>query len=82
MPRKCRSSEIYLPHNSINTTLQGEQHQDQNIEYWILNDPMDEDDVIDTTDEDEINRLIQHTFSPLDKDNFHYIHDVPLLKNS
>ena len=43
---------------------------------------MDEDDVIDTNDEDEINRLIQGTFSPLDEDNLHDIHDVPLLEKS
>ena len=40
---------------------------------------MDEDDVMDTNDKDEINRLIQDTFSPLDEDNLHDIHDVPLL---
>ena len=43
---------------------------------------MDEDDVIDTNDEDEINRFIQDTFAPLDEENLHDIHDVPLLKNS
>ena len=43
---------------------------------------MDEDDVIDTTDEDEINILIQDTFYPLDEENLHDIHDVPLLKKS
>ena len=42
----------YLPHNSRNTTLQGEQHGDQNIEDQVLNDPMDKYDVIDTNDED------------------------------
>ena len=56
MPPKCRSSESYLPHNSRNTTLQGEEHGDQNIEDRILNDHMDEDDVIDTKHKDEINR--------------------------
>ena len=40
---------------------------------------MDEDDVIDTNGEDEINRLLQDTFAPLDKDNLHDFHDVPLL---
>ena len=51
--------ESYFPHNySRNTTLQDEEHGDHNIEYWVLNDPMDEDDVINTNDEDEINRLI------------------------
>ena len=43
---------------------------------------MDEDDVIDTNDEYEINRLIQDTFSPLDEDNLHDIHGVPLLEKS
>ena len=47
IPPKCRPLESYLPHNySRNTTLQGEEHGDHNIEY-----PMDEDDVIDTQDE-------------------------------
>ena len=40
---------------------------------------MDEDDVMDTNDKDDINRLIQDTFAPLDEDNLHDIHDVPLL---
>ena len=72
-----------MPHNySLNTTLQGEEHRDHNIEDPVLNDPMDEDDVIDTNDEDEINRLIQDTFAPLDEDNLHDIHDVPLLEKS
>ena len=43
---------------------------------------MDEDDVIDTNGEDEINRLLQDTFSPLDEDNLHDFHDVPLLEKS
>jgi len=43
---------------------------------------MDEDDVMDTNDKDEINRLIQDTFAPLDEDNLHDIHDVPLLDKS
>ena len=56
-----------------NINLQGEEHGDQNIEDRVLNDPMDEYDVIDTNHEDEINRLIQYTFSPLDEDNLHDI---------
>ena len=76
---KCRPLESYLPHNGRNTTLQGDEHAYHNIEDEVLNDPMDEDDVIDTNDEDEINRLIQDTFAPLDEDNLHDIHDVPLL---
>ena len=72
-----------MPHNySRNTTFQGEERGDHNIEDQVLNDPMDKDDVIDTNDEDEINRLIQDTFSPLDEDNLHDIHDVPLLEKS
>ena len=43
---------------------------------------MDKDDVIDTNYEDEINSLIQDTFAPLDEDNLHDIHDVPLLEKS
>ena len=82
IPSKCRPLESYFPHNSKNNTLQGEEHGDHNIENRFLNDPMDEDDVIDTNDEDEINRLIQDTFSPLDEENIHNIHDVPLLEKS
>ena len=49
----------------------------------VLNDPMDEDDVIDTNGKDEINRFLQDTFSQLDhKDNLHDIHDAPLLEKS
>ena len=48
----------------------------------VLNDPMDEDDIIDTNDQYEINRLMQDTFSPLDEDNLHDSHDVPLLEKS
>ena len=55
-----------MPHNSRNTTLQGEKHGDHNIVHQVLNDPMDEYDVIDTNSEDGINRLLQDTFSPLD----------------
>ena len=67
MPPKCRPLESYLPHNySRNTTLQGDEHGYHNIEDEFLNDPMDEDDIIETNDKDEINRLIQDTFSPLD----------------
>ena len=75
MPTKCRPLESYFPHNSRNTTLQGDEHGDQNIEDRFLNDPMEEDDVIDTNDEYEINRLIQDTFAPLDEDNLHDIHE-------
>ena len=44
---KCRPPKSYLPHDCRNTTLQGEEHGDHNIEDRFLNDPMDEDDVID-----------------------------------
>ena len=83
IPPKFRPLESYFPHNySRNTTLQGEEHGDHNIEDRFLNNPMGKDDVIDTNDEDEINRLIQDTFAPLDEDNLHDIHDVPLLEKS
>ena len=83
MPPKCRPPERYFPHSySRNTNLQGDEHGYDNIEDEVLNAPIDEDDVIVTNDEDEINRLIQDTFSPLDEDNLHDIHDVPLLEKS
>jgi hypothetical protein len=83
MPPKCRPLESYLPSSSKNTTLQGEEHGDQNIEDRVLNDDMDGDNVIDTNQEDEIHRLIQDTFSPMDEDNQDDIHDVdPLLEKS
>ena len=72
-----------MPHNSGNTTLKGEEHGYQNIEDRVLNDHMDADGVIDTNSEDEINKLLQDTFAPLDhEDNLHHIHDVPLLEKS
>ena len=82
MPPKCRPPESYLPHNSRNTTLQDDKHGDHAIEYGILNDPMDEDDIIDTNGEEEINRFLQDTFAPLDEENLHDFHDVPLLEKS
>jgi len=82
MPPRCRPSESYLPHNSRNTTLQDDEHADHAIEDGVLNDPMDDDDVIDTNGEEEINRLLQDTFAPLDEDNLHDFHDVPLLEKS
>ena len=83
MPPRCRPPKSYLPHNySRNTTLQGEEHGDHNIEDRVLNDPMEYDDAIDTNDEDEINRLIHDKFSPLDEEKIHDIHGVPLLKKS
>jgi hypothetical protein len=44
---------------------------------------MDGDNVSDSNKEDEIHRLIQDTFSPMDEDNQDDSHDVdPLLKKS
>ena len=80
IPPKCCPPERYFPHNSRNTTLQGEEHGDRNIEDRFLNDPMDKYDVVDTNDKYEINKLIQDTFAPLDEDNLDDIHDVPLLE--
>ena len=82
MPPICQLLERYFPHNSINTTLQDDKHGDHAIKDWVLNDPIDEDDIIDTNGEDEINILLQDIFSPLDEDNLHDIHDVPLLEKS
>jgi hypothetical protein len=44
---------------------------------------MDGDNVSDSNKEDEIHRLIQDTFAPMDEDNQDYGHDVdPLLEKS
>jgi hypothetical protein len=50
MPLKCRPPESYLPSTSRNTTLQGDELQDQNIEAvdQVINDDMDGDDVSDS----------------------------------
>jgi hypothetical protein len=40
---------------------------------------MDGDNVSDSIQEDEIHRLIQDTFSPMDEDNQDDSHDVDLL---
>ena len=82
MSPKSRPSESYLPHYSRNTTLQGEEHGYHNIEDEVLNDPMEKDGIVDTNYEDEISILIQDTYDPLDEDNLHDIHDVPLLEKS
>ena len=84
MPPNCRLLERYFPYNyNRNTNLQGDEHGYHNIEDDVLNDPMDEDDVIDINDEDEINRLIQDTFVAMDEDNQDDSHDVdPLLEKS
>ena len=47
MPLKCRPPKSYFPHNSRNTTLQEDEHRYHAIEDGVLNDPIDEDDVID-----------------------------------
>ena len=84
MPSKCPLPKSYLPSTSINTHLQGDEHLDQNIEAdQVLNDDMDEDNISDTNQEDEIHRLIQDTFSPMDEDNQDDSHDVdPLLEKA
>ena len=82
MTSRCRPPESYLPHNNRNATLQDDEHGDHAIEYRVLNDSMEEDDIIDTNGEDEINILLQDIFSPLNEDNLHDIHDVPLLEKS
>ena len=71
MPPKCRRLESYLPSTSRNTTLHGDELQDQNIEAvdQVINDDMDGDNVSDSNQEDEIHRLIQDTFAPMDEDN-------------
>jgi hypothetical protein len=85
MPPKCRPPESYLPSTSRNTPLQGDELQDQNIEAadQVINDDMDGDNVSDSNQEDEIHRLIQDTFAPMDEYNQDDSHDVdPLLEKS
>jgi hypothetical protein len=85
MPPKCRPPESYFPSTSINTTLHGDELRDQNIEAadQVINYDMDGDNVSDSNQEDEIHRLIQDTFSPMDEDNQDDSHDVdPLLEKS
>ena len=85
IPPKCRPLESYLPSTSITTPLQGDELRDLNIEVvdWVINDDMDGDNVSDSNQEDEIHRLIQDTFSPMDEDNQDDSHDVdPLLEKS
>ena len=82
MPPKCWPPESYFPSTSKNTTLQGDQLRDQNIESidQVINDDMDGYNVSDSNQEDEIHILIQDTFFAMDKDNHDHIHDVnPLL---
>jgi hypothetical protein len=85
MPPKCQPPEIYLPSTSRNTPLQGYELRDQNIEAvdQVINDDMDGDNVSDSNQEDEIHRLIQDTFAPMDEENQDDSHDVdPLLEKS
>ena len=85
MPPKCRPPESYFPSTSRNTPLQGDELRDQNIEAvdQVVNDDMDGDNISDTNQKDEIHRLIQDTFFPMDEDNQDYSHYVdPLLKKS
>ena len=87
MPPKCQVPESYILSctTTRNTTLEGDdQHWDhQNNEDQDLNDDMDRDNIIDTNQEDEIHRLIQDTFAPMDEDNQGDSHDVdPLLLKS
>jgi hypothetical protein len=81
MPPKCRPPESYLRSTSRNTTLHGDELQDQNIEVvdQVINDDMDGDNTSDSNQEDEIHILIQDTFSPMDEDNQDDSHDVDLL---
>ena len=65
MPQKCRPPENYFPSTRRNTPLQGDELQDHNIEA----DDMDGDNVGDSNKEDEIHRLIQDTFAPMDEEN-------------
>ena len=75
----------YFPSTSRNTPLQGDEIRYQNVEAidQVINDDMDGDNVSDSNQEDEIHRLIQDTFAPMDEDNQDDIHDVdPLLEKS
>ena len=85
MPPKCPLPESYLPSTSGNTHLLGDEHLDQNIEAnQVLNDYMDGDNIRDSNQEDEIHRLIQDTFAPMDEaGNQNDSHDVdPLLEKA
>jgi hypothetical protein len=81
MPQKCQPPESYLSSTSINTTLHGDELRDQNIEAidQVINDDMDGDNDSDSNQEDEIHRLIQDTFAPMDEDNQNDSHDVDSL---
>jgi hypothetical protein len=85
MPPKCQPPKSYLSSTSRNTTLHGDELRDQNIEAadQVINDDMDGDNISNSNQEDEIHRLIQDMFSPVDEDNQADSHDVdPLLEKS
>jgi hypothetical protein len=85
MPPKCRPPESYFPNTSRNTPLQGDELRDQNIEVvdQVINDDINGDNVSYSNQEDEIHRLIQDTFAPMDEDNQDDSHYVdPLLEKS
>ena len=85
MPTKCRPPESYFPSTNRNITLQVDEIPDHNIEAvdQVINDDMDGDNVSHSNQKDEIHRLIQDTFSPIDEDNQDDSHDVdPLLEKS
>jgi hypothetical protein len=85
MPPKCLPLESYFPSTSRNTHLQPDELLHQNIEddQVVISDDMDVDNISDTNQEDEIHRLIQDTFAPMDEDNQDDSHDVdPLLEKS
>ena len=87
MPPKCWALESYILSSTTtrNTTLEGEnQHRDHyNNEDQDLNDDMDKYTIIDTNQGDEIHRLIQDTFAPMDEENRDDGHDVdPLLEKA
>ena len=65
------TSRKFLTNTSRNTPLRGDELRDQNIEAvdQVINDDMDGDNVSDSNQEDEIHRLIQDTFAPMDEDN-------------
>jgi hypothetical protein len=46
IPPKCQPRESYFLSSIKNTTLQDQEHGDQNIEYRFLNDDMDEDTLL------------------------------------
>ena len=79
------SRELFAKYQQKYSSLQGDEHLDQNIKVdQVLNDDMDRDNISDTNQEDEICRLIQDTFAPMDEaGNQNDSHDVdPLLEKA